>query len=483
MKRFPLILSAAIAASLGLGSCAVNPVSGRQQFNLMSEAEEIRTGQQGDAEVRRQYGVYDDPALQSRIEAIGRGLAAHSHRPGLPYRFTVLDSVEVNAFALPGGPIYITRGLLAHLNSEAQVAAVLGHEIGHVTARHGAQQYSAAQATQIGLALLSVLSPDVRRASQSLISPLATAWLRGYGREHELEADRLGAEYLARTGRPPQAMVEVIGVLKDQELFDVERARREGRAPRVYHGVFATHPDNDTRLREVIDEVRDLSRHDLKPETPGAFLAALDGMVWGDSPDQGMVRDGVFRHGPLDFGVRLPAGWRVQNTVQTLTVQSPRDEVQLQITGLGAARGDLAARLQQTLGRTPHTPVARGQRNGIEVATTQGQADGVPFAALAFRSTGQDLLLVGLARDRKAEALLRAAFRETADSLHPLDAAERASLKPLRIRLQQIERRTTYRELAKGSPLGADAESLLRLINGDWPAGEPERGRSVKVIR
>ena len=142
MKHIPsaFTLAVALAALLGLGSCAVNPVSGKQQFNLMSESQEVQTGRQGDAEVRKQYGVYDAPALQASINEIGRGLAAQSHRPDLPYRFTVLDSTEVNAFALPGGPIYITRGLLAYLNSEAQVAAVLGHEVGHVVARHAAER-------------------------------------------------------------------------------------------------------------------------------------------------------------------------------------------------------------------------------------------------------------------------------------------------------------------------------------------------------
>jgi predicted Zn-dependent protease len=471
-------------ALLGLGSCNVNPVSGRQQFNLISEQQEVATGRQGDAEVRKQYGVYADANLQARIETIGRDLAQQSHRPSLPYRFTVLDSATVNAFALPGGPVYITRGLLAYLNTEAEVAAVLGHEVGHVTAQHGAQQYSANQATQLGMALLSVLSPDIGRATQSLVSPLATAWLRGYGRDDELEADRLGAEYLARTGRSPQAMVDVIGVLKNQELFEAERARREGREPRAYHGVFATHPDNDTRLREVIDEARQLTRDDrIKPAPPGAFLATLDGMVLGDSPDQGMVRNGVFRHGPLDFGMNLPSGWRVQNSMQSLIVQAPRNEAQLRLVGLGDARGDIAARLRQALGRTPHTTIARGNRSGIKFANTRGNANGAPFQAIGFRSGGQDLLLTALARDRNAESSMQAAFRAAADSLHPLDAAERESLKPLRICLQKIDRRITYRELTKDSPLGTEAESTLRLINGYWPASKPEHSRTVKVIR
>ncbi|MBU3693769.1 MAG: peptidase M48 Ste24p [Rhodocyclaceae bacterium] len=476
-------LTLGAAALFGLGSCAVNPVSGKQQFNLMSESQEVQTGRQGDAEVRRQYGVYDDAALQARVGEIGRGLAEHSHRPNLPYRFTVLDSTEVNAFALPGGPIYITRGLLAYLNSEAQLAAVLGHEIGHVTARHGAQQYSATQATQLGMALLSVLSPDIGRASRSLISPLATAWLRGYGREHELEADRLGAEYLARTNRPPQAMVEVIGVLKNQELFDIDQARREGRQPRVYHGVFATHPDNDTRLREVIDDVRHLARDDLKAEPPGAFLARLDGLVWGDSPAQGLIRNGTFLHGPLGFGIDLPAGWRTQNTTQALTVQSPRGDAQLQLLSLGEARGDLAARLYQALGKAPGVSVKRATGGDFEAALSRGHANGQPYEALAFRVAGQDLLLLGLARDRNTEGLMRDAARASAASLRRLDDGDRAQLRPLRIHLVKLDRKTTYRELAKGSPLGADAEATLRLLNGDWPDAEPERGRTVKVIR
>lgn len=478
-----LVLLAASGALLGLGSCAVNPVSGRQQLSLMSEAQEIQTGRQGDAEVRRQYGVYDDPALQARVAEIGRGLSEHSHRPALPYRFTVLDSKEVNAFALPGGPVYITRGLVAYLNSEAQLAAVLGHEVGHVTARHGAQRYSADLATRIGVALFSVLSPEAARAGQSLISPLATAWLRGYGREQELEADRLGAEYLARTGRPPQAMIEVIGVLKNQESFDAEQARREGREARAYHGVFATHPDNDTRLREVIDEVRHLARGDLQEQSPGAFVASLEGLVWGDSPDQGLIRDGVFRHGPLGLGMQLPGGWRVQNSRDALTLQSPRGTAQIQLVSLGAADGDIAVRLHEALGRAPWAAVQNTSAGGFEAATSRGNASGTPYEALALRVSGQDVLLLGVARDREEESRMRDAFRSSTASLHRLDDQARAQLQPLRIHLVRLDRDTAYRDLAKGSPLGPEAESVLRLLNGDWPAGEPQRGRIVKVIR
>lgn len=480
MLIFPALM---LALVLGLANCAVNPVSGRQQFNLMSEAQEIQVGQQGDAEVRREYGDYTDPALEQLVGGIGRRLAASSHRPDLPWRFRVLDSPQINAFALPGGPVYITRGMLAYLNTEAELAAVLGHEVGHITARHGAQRYSAGQATQIGMALLSVLAPELSRAGQSIIGPLATALLRGYGREHELEADRLGAEYIARNGYRPEAMIEVVGVLKDQELYDIELARREGREPRAYHGVFATHPDNDTRLREVVLAARRFTRDDLPAETPGNLLPKLDGLVWGDSPDQGLLRGSRFLHGPLRLQLDLPAGWKVQNNPQQLLAQAPRGDAQLQLVALGAPRDGIESQLRRALRLGPRETVQQQRINGLEAASVSGVANGTPFRALAVRLEQQDLLLVGLARDRNALTTLTPAFRDSAGSIRRLSQAEADALQPLRIRLLTVKRETTYQALAKDSPLGDGAADVLRLINGDWPSGEPTRGRTIKVVR
>jgi predicted Zn-dependent protease len=230
MKSSPASrLFAALLCLELLASCAVNPVTGRQNFVMMSESEEVLTGKKGDEEVRKQYGIYDNPALQRYVDEVGQRIAQKSHRGNLEYHFTVVDSPEINAFALPGGYIYITRGIMAYLNSEAELAAVLGHEIGHVTARHGVQQYSASMAASIGVALGSILVPELRGGAQDLLNLLSNALISGYGREHELEADRLGAEYLARAGYNPQAMVKVVGILKDQELFDAEIAREESR--------------------------------------------------------------------------------------------------------------------------------------------------------------------------------------------------------------------------------------------------------------
>src|SRR5688500_13212218 len=258
-----LKLTVALCCLFLFTGCAVNPVTGKQNFTVMSEADEMRKGQQAAAEIGKAYDVYDDlPALQAYVNEIGQNLAKKSHRPQLDYHFTVVDSPQVNAFALPGGYIYVTRGILAYLNSEAELAAVLAHEIGHVTARHSVRQYSAATAANVAAAVgglaaalfMPQLGGQLAQGIQSLLGITGTALVSGYGRSHELEADRLGAEYLARSGYDPQAMIKVIGVLKNQELFDIEVAGQEGREPRRYHGLFATHPDNDTRLQAVVGE-------------------------------------------------------------------------------------------------------------------------------------------------------------------------------------------------------------------------------------
>ena len=237
--RFPALLMLLGLVNLILSGCAANPVTGKQDFVLMSEDAELSIGRQNNPKIIQQFGRYDDDALQAYVQKIGEKLAAVSHRPNLVYRFTVLDSQEVNAFALPGGYVYITRGLLAYLNSEAELAAVLGHEIGHVASRHGVRQQSAATATGLIAAIIAA-STNVRGANDAL-NALGTALVRGYGREHELEADGLGAEYLARAGYDPRAMLDVIRVLKNQESFEKQLAKKEDREPRIYHGVFARH--------------------------------------------------------------------------------------------------------------------------------------------------------------------------------------------------------------------------------------------------
>ena len=205
-----------ITALILVTGCSVNPVTGKQDFVLISETQEIQMGREYNSQVLKQFPVYQDEELQNYVQEIGESLAEKSHRPNLIYRFTVLDSPDINAFALPGGYIYINRGLMSYLSNEEELAAVLGHEIGHVTARHSVRQYSQSQ-------LMGVLSAAVEINAGSTAGNLANiasgAILSGYGREMELEADDLGAQYIHQDGYSPQGMYEVLSVLKDQEIY------------------------------------------------------------------------------------------------------------------------------------------------------------------------------------------------------------------------------------------------------------------------
>ena len=469
-----------------VAGCAVNPVTGRQDFVMMSESAEATAGRNADADVRKEYGVYDLPALQEYVTGVGQRLAQHSHRAQLSFHFTVVDSPEINAFALPGGYIYITRGMMAFLNSEAELAAVLSHEIGHVTARHSVRQISLAQAAAIGATLGSLLVPALRnQGAQDLIDLLGNAWISGYGRDNELEADRLGAEYLARAGYDPQAMVRVIGVLKNQELFDREVAQQEGREPRRYHGLFDTHPDNDTRLKEAVGAADQyaVDAKDARPEQGRRdFLQHIDGIVYGDSPQQGVVRGSQFFHAELGIALKFPAEWRVQNRPDKLLAISPRRDALIEMHLIEANGASPADALRRLLKPDVGSRIQATSINGLPAAELSGSRQGRPTIALAIDFHNRLFLLIGSAalpdvferRHGEMSAALRS-FRAITD-------AQRKLAKPLRLHTRPARQGQTYAQLAAQSPLGSYAEQYLRLMNSAYPAGEPIAGESVKVV-
>jgi predicted Zn-dependent protease len=481
--RVPLLIRAgALLCALAVGNCAVNPVTGNPNFVTMSESQEVSTGRNEDRNVRKQYGIYNDPALQRYVEDIGQRLAKSSHRAGLQYQFLVVDSPQVNAFALPGGFIYITRGILAYLNSEAELAAVLGHEIGHVTARHSVQQISAATAANVGASVLQIFVPQVRNAAGDLlINVLGGAILSGYGREHELEADRLGAEYLARTDYDPQAMIKVVGVLKDQELFDAEVAKAEGREPRAYHGLFASHPDNDTRLQEVVREAARFKGAESRINRE-EFMRRIDRMVFADSPEQGIVRSNTFYHTDLGLTLRFPAGWRVQNNAQNVAALSPDRNAVIDLRGAGAAEGSPANVLRKTLKLGAGSAVSPLSIGGLQAAIAELNISGKP-TRIAVVFLGKSAYAIGMqansaAAFRQHDAAMDAAMQ----SFHAITDEERALAKPLRMRVITARAGLTFAELARTSPLGRFAEGHLRVINGLYPAGEPTAGQALKIV-
>ncbi|WP_377157541.1 M48 family metalloprotease [Roseateles sp. UC29_93] len=319
MKRnfpFAVLATAALLTIAGCGTNVVNPVTGRTERSAMSPQQEVATGRQAHQDVLKEYSVVDDPKLQAYVTALGNKLAAQSHRAELEWHFTVLDSPEVNAFALPGGYVYVTRGILAYMENEADLAGVMGHEIGHVTARHGAQRATRQQNAGIGVLAATVLGAVLESRGVSGATDIAgqvsqnaaAGYVASYSREQELQADQLGAEYLARNRYDPKHMVDVIQVLKDQEQFAADQAKAQGKQPQSGNSWLASHPSNEQRLQRIRDEAAQLTGDQPVDENRAAFLQAIDGMVFGDSPSQGLVRGQQFLHPTLDIALTRAHG-------------------------------------------------------------------------------------------------------------------------------------------------------------------------------
>ncbi len=468
-----LVISLVITFLVG---CAQNPVTGGADFVMMSESQELSLGRQADEQIKKQYTVYPSKALQDYVNMVGQKIAKKSHRPQLQYHFTVLDSTEINAFALPGGYVYITRGIMAYLNSEAELAAVLGHEIGHVTARHGVRQQSAAQAANIGLTIASIFVPTINTmGGQNLSNLVGGALLSGYGREHELEADKLGAEYLARSEYDPQAIIKVIGVLKNQELLDAELAKQEGREPRRYHGLFATHPDNDTRLQQAVGEA-DKQTVATPYEGHEAFLKATDGMVFNDNATQGVLRNNAFYQAELGITIQFPLDWQVHNLPDKLIAMSPKGE----------------ARLQMKLDEKPEGTIAEYAHRLASGGTVEMLAiNGLPAALITQSDSLQGLiylnqqayLITGKTKSAAELTANRATILATINSFHILAADEKELARPLVLHVMTANTEDSYAKLASTSPLGKSAESYLRLINANYPDGKPQPGGLIKVVK
>jgi predicted Zn-dependent protease len=482
LSRLLLLLLPVLLAS----GCSTNPVTGGQDFVLMSEEQEISLGRKYSTEIVKKMPVYEDPELTKLVQEIGDGLAANSHRPDLIYRFTVLDSTTVNAFALPGGYIYITRGLLAYLNSEAELAAVLGHEIGHVTARHSVRQHGTATVAGI---LGAVLSASTGIQGVDSLSNLAgTAIVRGYGREHELEADRLGAEYLAKSGYDPDGMLNVVAVLKNQETYDKQVAEKEDREPSAYHGLFSTHPDNDKRFQEVVAAASKFRSATTTRTGRDSFLRALDGLAFGDSEKEGITRNNRFYHGKLDFGLSFPEGWRIDNKSDRVLAIAPGNlgMVQMTVTDLNKRISPQAFMTQ----RLKLQDMQNGEAlsiNGLQGYTAI--ADGktsygirrVRYVVL-FRDDSA-WVFAGAAKNRTGTQEYDTAILDTAKSFHTLSAEERKLAAGMHLKIINAPAGIRYARLARKSPITHLPEEQLRLLNNQYPEGEPTASSLIKIVR
>jgi predicted Zn-dependent protease len=478
----------AVFAWAALSSCATNPVTGRPDLVLQSESGEINRAKEVHPMLLQQFGgPYDDMQLQAYVNEVGQRAAKVSHRPELQYTFTVLDSQDINAFTTGGGFVYVTRGIMSFLNSEAELAAVLGHEIGHITARHPVRQQSQSTLSNIGAMAVGIFTGSGDLAG--LANYAGAAIIRGYGRDQELEADRLGAEYLARVGQDPDHMIDVVRLLKNQELFELQRAREEKRDPKVYHGVFSTHPDNDERLREVVKAAEKLHNDEQKADAGRErYLKAIQNLPFGTSRSQGVLKGNRFYHADLGFTLAFPTGWTVENQADRVVAISPQKDSVLQMqTQAPPPNTGPRELLSRLLARGSGGQGESLEINGLQAHTALVRAAQTPFGLAPARYTViyYNNLAYIFAGASKASSRVPSAdplFTSSIGTFRRLKRDEFARAQPYKIKIIRATANTRIADLAKTSPIEKYPAATLRLLNDLYPDKEPQPGQLLKII-
>ena len=433
-------------------------------------------------EFEENQAIYSDEAWQEYVQRLGEKILAESEHKGRTYKFTVLDEAGVNAFALPDGYIFMNSGLIVHMQNEDQLAAVIGHEIAHVTKRHASRRN-----TRAGLGNIAGFVAAVMTGSGALYSASQTAmahYISGYGRDMELEADAYGAVYLAKAGYSPYAHLEMLSLLKDQSVFDAKVSKR----PRAYHGVFSTHPKNDRRLHYAIEQAEGEFQWE-KSQVVGDFLEMIDGMVYGDHEAEGRVVDNLWVNGRLRIAVEFPEGWTLGAASNKMSAQAPGGSA---VGHINVSQGGFNERvrpgeyIKKVLGREDEDSGTAVETDAIkayiaQMSTTDSDAKAIMLGIVYI---GETVLVfngqAGSSGDREAFA---AEFRRSIESVRRLRESDLAHLGRPQIKIIYAEPGMTYKQLAEISEIRSYAEETLRLINGDYPFGEPRPGNPIKIVQ
>lgn len=492
IRRFGATLLLASALLAGCGTTVVNPVTGQTERTVMDESTELAEGKKAHDEVLKEYGVYKDERLQAYVNEVGQKLAKQSHRANIPWTFTVLDSPEINAFALPGGYVYITRGILAYMESEADMAGVIGHEIGHVTARHGAQRATRQQTAGLGVLAATVLGAVLENHAGlsggtelfgQAAQGVAAGYVAKYSREQELQADGLGAEYLARSQYDPRNMIDVIRVLKLQEAFAIEEARAEGRPSPEGANWLSSHPSNDQRLQQISQNA---AKYQGSYASDGAqrFLQVVRGMRFGESPEQGLTRGQNFYHAGLGLAMTAPAGWRIQNEPEALTFVAPPGDAALRMVAMPPRAGGTHDEIIRNALQPSEGKVTRGQINGFAASHFVGARKGQNGQSQAIEATvvtgpkNNSYVMLYLAADAGARNRAMPGLMAAEKSFRAMTAADQQAARPWVVQTVPMPR-GGFAELARQSPL---TEKRLQLLNGTWGRSDPPAGQVVKTV-
>lgn len=489
VRRFVAALLAG-AALLSLAACAVNPATGRSSFTgFMSREEELRVGAEEHPKILQQFGgEYADKAFDDYVARIGLALSKISDTPDLPYKITVLNDDQVNAFALPGGYVYITRGLLLLAENEAEIAGVLSHEIGHITARHTAERYSQATLANIGLMGLGILGAAVGVPGEAgqLASYGVQAALMGFSREQELEADMLGVRYMTRAGYHPDGMTSFFQKLEAHTRL---QAAIRGDPQADQYNFMASHPRTTDRIAQAVK----LSNTSVPPNARfdrQAYLSRIDGLVFGDDPRQGVRRGRVFSHPDLRFQFEVPPGFTLFNSPTRVIARHPQ----------GAAVVFDMETAQRAKAAASMTNYIAGQwgRNlslaNVEAITVNGMEGATGRARIQTRSGAQDIRLVAVRAGPdqifrfvfltppQLTNQLATEFQRTTYSLRKLTEQEAATIRPLRIKVATVQAGDTVETLAERMAVEKFKIEWFELLNSVKRTQPLVPGTQVKIV-
>ncbi len=472
--RLRLLSLLAIFTATFLFSCVRNPVTGKKEFSLLTEKDEKAMGLAYDPQVISEFGLYDDKTLQDFITDKGNKMAGISHRPTLGFQFRILDSPVVNAFAVPGGYVYFTRGIMAHFNNEAEFAGVLGHEIGHVTARHSAKQYTSTMLAQLGLVLGMVISEDFRQYSDLAGLGLNLLFLQ-FSRNHESQSDKLGVEYSTKVGYDAHEMANFFQTIQ----------RLQGQSGGGIPTILSTHPDPGNRYERV---------HELATKQQGAtpnknlkvnrdsYLKMIDGIIYGEDPAQGYVEGNNFYHPVMKFQFDIPSGWQTVNTPSQLQIAEKNGKAVIVMTlspekTLNAAKNQAVQ--QDSLKVISSNNVTVNGNSAIELTADLNAQ--VRLMMYLIQYNGNIYKLTGLAETPNFNAF-QPNFLKSFKSFKALTDASKINVKPERIKIKTVAKDGTLQETLKSFNMPQNRMEELSILNGMKLTDKVKKGTLIKTI-
>ncbi len=467
-----------LAAILAIIACAVNPVSGKKELMLFSEKQEIAIGQETDQQIRQEFGIYGDKSLNEYVNRIGQSMVPNSHRPNLKHYFAVLDTPVVNAFAAPGGYIYVTRGILALMNSEAELAAVLGHEMGHVAARHSMKQMSAQLLAQVGLVLGSVLSKDIRKFAGLASIGMQLLFLK-FSRSDEYQADALGIRYARQAAYSPGEMLRFFTALEGMT------------AESGSHSIptfLSTHPMNKDRIAKVKEMVSSQDVRLAVRKEP--YLHQIDGLVYGADPRQGFVENSVFYHPEMTFQFAVPREWSVENTPKQVAMGEKNGKAVLYLLAEASAKDldpYLQAKVQALSSQAELLKSTAEEVNGFQarfayLKVSQEQGEPLMVRLACIRKGSMVYTFIALSASASADAyqpvMERAIF-----SFRLLSDPKFLKRGPKRLSLFRPDGRQTLETLMNSTGVDRQLWKQLAVFNSLGLSAVPQSGQWIKLVR